>query len=708
LQKLRLNIRCRARRALLAAMVLAPFLALALSREVEAYAGPGAGFAIVTSFLVVFAAVSLAMVYLLTWPVRLLWRLLSGRRAFAAARARRVVILGLDGLDAGLCKHFQEKGKLPNLARLHFRPLATTTPSISPVAWSTFQTGMDPSYHGIFDFLRPARPSYSAEMSSVRITPPPRSLRLGKYRVPLGRPRLRLRRHGVPFWKILGDYGIFSAVLRVPISFPPERFRGVGLSAMCVPDLRGTQGTFTLYSSEEGNRGPEEGGTRVRVRLAGNRVDAELIGPPNPFVEGNPALRMPFVVDVDPGAEKAVLKIDGRKLELVKGTHSDWVKVTFKPGLWVKIRGLVRFCLVETAPAFKLYASPIHFDPERPALPISHPRAYSVYLSKRFGPYATLGLAEDTWALNEGALGEAEFLDGTYRIHEEREAMFFDAIDKVRRGLVVCVFDASDRIQHMFLRSFSPGEQAGVEKDAGPGANAIEEMYRRMDDLVGRTLTRLRRGDVLLVISDHGFRPFRRGINLNKWLREEGYLRLTEGADPGAWFAGVDWRSTRAYALGLTGIYLNRRGREAQGIVGEEEAREIKETLRQKLESLADPARPGDRPVHRVFDSDAIYRGPYRDDSPDLIVGYGDGYRISWAGATGHAGGEVFEENKKAWGGDHCVDPALVPGVIYSSLPLDGAEGAGLADIAPTVLDLFGLEVPPSMKGKALFKEAAQ
>src|SRR5262245_18484963 len=216
-------------------------------RPAEAYAGPGAGFALVTSFLVVLIAVGLAFVTLAAWPFRVAWGVLRGRRAYARARARRVVVLGLDGHDPRLCERFIAAGKLPNLARLHFHRLATTNPAISPVAWSTFQTGMDPSYHGTFDFLRPPRPHYAAEMASVRIAPPPRVLRLGRYRLPLGRPRLRLRRHGVPFWKTLGERGVFSAILRVPIPFPPERFRGVSLSAMSVPDLRGTQGTFTFY-----------------------------------------------------------------------------------------------------------------------------------------------------------------------------------------------------------------------------------------------------------------------------------------------------------------------------------------------------------------------------------------------------------------------------------------------------------------------------
>ncbi|MBN2491785.1 MAG: alkaline phosphatase family protein [Planctomycetes bacterium] len=691
------------RRPLLLAAGVTPALVLALSDPALAYVGPGAGFALVTSFLVVFGAVSLAGIYLAAWPVRLAVRLVLGRRAFRHARIRRLVILGLDGLDAARCGEYLAAGKLPNLAGLHFIPLDTTLPALSPVAWSTFQTGLDPSGHGLFDFLRPARPGYSAELSSVTTTLPPRTLALGRYRIPLGRPRIRLRRRGTPFWHVLGRHGIFSAAIRVPISFPPEKFRGVALSAMCVPDLRGTQGTFTLFAADGAEPARSEGGVRVPVQVTGEEVRAVLTGPPNPLVAGHPALTVPFVVRLDGGDGRATLALQGRTVALERGRHTEWLEVVFRAGLGVKIRGRVRFCLVEGGLRLKLYASPVHLDPERPAQPISQPASYCVYLAKRFGPYATLGLAEDTWALNERAIDEAMFLDGTYRIHLEREAMFFDALTKVRRGLVVCVFDASDRIQHMFTRTLEADHPANRGKETEAYRGVIEDMYRRMDDLVGRTRARLGPDDALLVISDHGFSSFRRGINLNAWLREEGYLVLAPDAEPGVWFAGVDWSKTRAYALGLSGIYLNLAGREARGIVGAEEARALKAELSAKLEALRDPEDAGQTPIRRVFDAASLHHGPYRDEAPDLLIGYGAGYRISWTGATGHAGGPAVEDNTRAWSGDHCVDPALVPGVFFSTLQ-PTVERAHLRDLAPTALDLFGVPVPELLKGVPVFR----
>jgi predicted AlkP superfamily phosphohydrolase/phosphomutase len=225
-----------------------------------------------------------------------------------------------------------------------------------------------------------------------------------------------------------------------------------------------------------------------------------------------------------------------------------------------------------------------------------------------------------------------------------------------------------------------------------------------MDDLVGRTRAALRDGDALIVMSDHGFCSFKRGINWNAWLRDEGYLVLRPDAEPGAWYAGVDWSKTRAYALGLAGIYLNLAGREAAGVVAPADAAALKAEISAKISATRDPEHAENEPVRRVFDAAEIHRGPYVDEAPDLLIGYNDGYRISWTGATGHTDGPVFEDNTKAWSGDHCVDPALVPGVFFSNLAPE-VESAHIKDLAPTALDLFGVEAPPNMRGQAIFRK---
>ncbi len=296
-------------------LLLALVLVLLMPVPAHAYIGPGAGFAVAGSLSAFFVAIGSAFLTFFTWPIRLLRRSLFGWRSLRKARVKRVVILGLDGMDHGLTETMLEEGKLPNLAGLRdegcFKPLGTTVPPLSPVAWSTFQTGVNPGKHNIFDFLTPDLRTYRAKLSSVEIRPPRRSIRLGKYRIPLGKADLRLLRKSRPFWGFLGDYGIFSCVQRVPITFPPEKLRGVLLSAMCVPDLRGTQGMFSYYTTRRRDEGEKIGGEVHHVVREGDKVRAELVGPQNPLREDVGAVRLPFTVTIQ-GPDRAVLEVSAR------------------------------------------------------------------------------------------------------------------------------------------------------------------------------------------------------------------------------------------------------------------------------------------------------------------------------------------------------------------------------------------------------------
>lgn len=669
-----------------------------------AYIGPGAGFALAGSFLAVFAAVSSALLMLMTWPVRLLWRVVFGRRALARSRFRRIVVLGLDGLDYALTERLLAEGKLPHLESLRqqgcFKPLGTTLPPISPVAWSSFQTGTNPGKHNIYDFLTPDLNTYQPKLSSVEIRPPRRWLRFGNYHVPLGKAEVRLLRKSRPFWSLLSDYGIFSSILRVPITFPPEKLRGVLLSAMCVPDLRGTQGMFSYYTTRPRQEVDRTGGQVHTVVRDGSTVRAELIGPENPFRNDRTILKVPFTIIVL-GEDRAVLKIDGNRHELRKGEYTAWIKVRFRVAPGVNVYGVCKFLLLETQPEFGLYVTPINLDPESPAMPVSHPGVYSVYLTKRQGPFATLGLAEDTGALNEQVLSDEQFRQQCLDTDREREAMFFDALDKVPRGLCVVVFDGTDRMQHMFWRDLDEKHPARSKHPVPAGRNAIEDLYRRMDDLVGRTMAKCRGKDTLLmVISDHGFNGFRRGIDLNRWLEENGYLTVQDDRRHEEYLAGIDWSRTRAFAIGLTGIFLNLRGKYAKGIVEPgQEAERLRDEIARRLGTLTDPE-SGASAIKRVYVTAKVYRGPYKDQAPDLIPGYQRGYRVAWETAVGKTTRAVFHDNTKAWSGDHCIDPSLIPGILFCNRPIE-AENPRLLDVGPTILKLFGVPVPEYMDGKA-------
>ena len=396
------------------------------------------------------------------------------------------------------------------------------------------------------------------------------------------------------------------------------------------------------------------------------------------------------------GVAEARLRVGGARVRLRVGEYTPWISLTFRQGRR-RVRGIARFLPLELEPRFRLYVTPINIDPGHPAMPVAWPASFSVYLSRLIGPYATLGLAEDTWGLTAGVLSDEQFERQTLDIHRERERMFFEALRLTRRGVLVCVFDITDRMQHMFMRRM---EEEPVSTD--PAADArIDATYELCDAMLGRLRRRLGRRDLLLVLSDHGFTTFRRCVHVNAWLREQGYLvekEQTEGTSD--YFAHVDWSRTRAYSFGLAGVYLNLRGREAQGIVESgAQADALKRELAAKLAELNDSA-TGERAVRTVYDGAAVYTGPYTQRAPDLVVGWHSGYRHSWDTAVGGTAGAVFSDNDSKWCGDHCVDRLEVPGVLFSNRRLVfGAGGPHLADVAPTLLKLWNLPVPGYMDG---------
>jgi predicted AlkP superfamily phosphohydrolase/phosphomutase len=696
----------RRRRLLNLPALLAVFaLGVLFPLRSEAYAGPGAGFAVLSSFWTLFVAFLYSAYALLTWPFRYLFRALRRRQAYGKAQIKRAVILGFDGMDPELADRFIGEGKLPNLAKLGeqgtFRKLRTTFPAISPVAWSTFMTGVNPGKHNIYDFLARDLNNYLPFLSSAEIRGPKRSLKIGKYTVPLGKPQIKGMRRGTPFWHWLGKAGIFCSVIRVPVTFPPEKFPGVLLSGMCVPDLKGSQGTFCFCTTRSATDKFREGGVRVPVKRDGLTCHSYIPGPEDPLGGGSGnELRVEFDIRPEASRNQARVTVDSESFTLKVGEYSEWIPVKFKAGLGFSARGICRFYLKEVSPEIEVYVTPVNIDPGRPDLPISHPVTYSIYLAKLFGPYATLGLAEDTWALNEEVLDDQAFLAQCYANHDDRERMLFDALEKTRQGLCACVFDTTDRVQHMFWRYLEEDHPAArkVPRDQRP--NLIEDLYCRMDALVGRVMQQIDDDTLLLVVSDHGFKSFARCVNLNAWLHQNGYLALKPGkSESGDWFEDVDWSRTRAYTMGLNGLYLNLKGRERRGVIEPgEEAEALKAELRTRLDGLIDPS-SGRTGITGVFDCDAMYAGPYVDNAPDLIVGYGAGFRASWDSVMGKITRQIFEDNLKAWSGDHCIDPRLVPGVLFSNRKIAEEEPA-IVDVAPTILKLFGLGLPAHLDGK--------
>lgn len=592
-----------------------------------------------------------------------------------------------------------ESGDLPHLAMLRdqggFSRVATTRPAQTPVAWSTFATGVNPGGHGVFDFIRRNPATYLPELALNRYEQknaflPPRVVNL---------------RRGAPVWDSLTAAGRGATILRCPCTYPPDRVRGAMLSGLGTPDLRGGLGTPAYYTTEPGVE-PRESERVITLDHAPAEVyKTHLIGPRDPKTGGDVA--HPLLIKVDRANRKVVIESEGtpRALEVSRGAWSDWLRVKFKLGLLQSARGMVRFHLVSCEPDLRLYASPLNFDPAGPLFPISDPPEYAGRLAQRIGLFYTTGMVEDHTGLNNERIDEDAFLDQCAIAWRDREAMMLDELAVHDDGLFYCLFDTPDRIQHMFWRYGEPDHPAhrGRAVDARY-QGVIDDCYRRADDAVGRALEFADPETLVIVLSDHGFSSFQRGVHLNTWLRDNGFLALKGGVEPGPeagdMLQGVDWDRTRAYALGLGGIYLNCKGREANGIVDQGEVEGLKSAIARGLGGLVDPDR-GREAVRGVVARERAYHGPFVHEAPDLIVDFAAGYRVSWSSSLGGTAAGWFEDNVKKWSGDHIIDPALVPGVLFMNQPFRG-ENPRLEDLAPTILDALGLAKGSAMEGDSL------
>ncbi len=645
--------------------------------------------------------------------------LLSCQRAQGASHPRKMIVIGVDGLDPDLLTKFMADGKMPNFAKLaaqgSFRRLTTSIPPQSPVAWSNLITGLNAGGHGIFDFIHRDPKTLDPYFSTSKVEGPAHTFNLGKWVIPLGSGSAEQLRHGAAFWEILDQNHIHNFIYRIPANFPPIDAKGKTLSGMGTPDLRGTYGTFTFYTDDATAAvGAVEGGEIVQVEVKNNRVATNLLGPNNTFLKDAPPATEPFTVDVDPLEPVARIDLQGQKFVLKEGEWTGWLPVEFQlmPVIG-NVKGICRFYLKQAHPRFQLYVSPINIDPENPALPISTPSSYSRELAKEIGEYHTQGIAEDTKARMSDVLDDKEYLEQSHTVLAEHRRAFDAEFPKFHEGLFFFYFSSLDLNAHMMWRLTDPKSPMYDAASAAQYGGALEGFYEQIDQVLGEILPKLDENTTLLVLSDHGFAPYRRSFNLNTWLWNNGYIVRKPDAtgDSSEPFAGVDWSRTRAYGMGLNGLYVNMKGREKNGIVDPAQGDALMREIRDKLLAIHDPKNEGDDPkggdssqvISRIDLASEVYQGPYARTGPDAIIGYNRGYRAGWTTILGAFPADVLEDNANPWSGDHCMDYTKVPGVLLSNRKI-AADAPALTDIAPTILAEYGIAKREEMKGQSVFQ----
>jgi len=621
----------------------------------------------------------------------------------------KVIVLGFDGLDYDLTREMIDSGGLPGLARLAasggFAKLGTTIPPQSPVAWSTFITGLDPGGHGIFDFVHRDPKTMLPYLSTARTEGAERTIGVGRWQLPLSGARVELLRRGQPFWEVLEERGVPTTIIRMPANFPPSGTATRELSGMGTPDLLGTYGTFAFYTSEPYAFADQalSGGVVQRVRVREGVVRATLDGPDNPFLRTPEKVRADLSVYVSAENTHVKLVVGGEERLLAVGEWTDWVPVSFPLVPTQSLRGEIRFFLKGLDPFFELYASPLNIDPLEPAMPVSHPASYAAELADATGRFYTQGMPEDTKGLKTGVLTDAEFLAQARIAGDENRRQYGYVLDNFASGLLFYYFGNVDQVSHMMWRPRDRGHPAYNATTDAPNAQVVEELYRGLDAVVTDTLARLGPNDLLVVMSDHGFTSWRRAFHLNSWLRDNDYLTLRDPNrldDPG-FFANVDWSRTRAYGLGLNGLYVNVKGRERDGVV-EPAAREglVKE-IADKLLATID-SQTATAAITKAYPREQVYQLTGNEDlAPDLIVGYAKGTRGSDESALGGLPRETIVDNTSHWSGDHCMDHEAVPGILLTSRPLR-RPAPTIGSLAAAILADFGIgDFPRASKTRA-------
>lgn len=615
-----------------------------------------------------------------------------------APAGRKVVVLGFDGLDYEVTREMIRSGRLPGLARLAasggFAPLGTTIPPQSPVAWSTFITGLDPGGHGIFDFVHRDPKTMLPYLSTTKTHGAERVLPLGGWQLPLSSGSVELLRRGQPFWEVLEERGVATTIIRMPANFPPSGTATRELSGMGTPDLLGTYGTFAFYTSEPFAYADQtlSGGVVHRVRVRQGVVRAPLEGPDNPFRRTPEKVTAQLNAYIGADNSHVQLVVNDQERLLAVGEWSDWVPVSFDLAPTQALHGQVRFFLKALDPFFELYASPINIDPVAPAMPVSHPNGYASELAAATGRFYTQGMPEDTKALKTGVFTDAQFLEQARIAGDENLRQYGYVLDRFTDGLLFYYFGNVDQVAHMMWRPRDPGHPAYNAGTDAPNAEVVAELYRGLDAVVTETLARLGPEDLLVVMSDHGFTSWRRAFHLNSWLRDHGYLTVIDPSrrnDEG-FFSNVDWSRTRAYALGLNGLYINLQGRERDGIVAAAAREALVQEIGEKLLATIDP-QTGGAAITKVYRREAVYRLTGNEDvAPDLVVGYAKGTRGSDESALGGLTDQVLVDNTSHWSGDHCMDHETVPGILLTNRPLR-RPAPTIGGLAAAILAEFGI-----------------
>ncbi|HEX8186382.1 MAG TPA: alkaline phosphatase family protein [Blastocatellia bacterium] len=271
-------------------------------------------------------------------------------------------------------------------------------------------------------------------------------------------------------------------------------------------------------------------------------------------------------------------------------------------------------------------------------------------------------------------------MDDILKTLERRVATLLHLYDKEPWDLFVGVVTATDRLQHFFMDA--------IEDEGHKYHSAFRDFYRRVDDFLGQITDRLR-DETFLIMSDHGFTPIKRQVYLNRWLVENGYLKLKENARSVEEIAD----GSQAFALDPGRVYINVKGKYPNGAVQQADATGLIQEIKQGLSEISADGEPI---VKHVYERDELFRGPLVASAPDLCVQTIYGFDLK--GAVNKK--ELMD--REIFTGMHTQDDAT----LFINSPRSGLrpDKPHITDVAPTLLNAMGLGTSDGMDGRSMFK----
>ncbi len=578
----------------------------------------------------------------------------------------QTLILGLDAFDPAIFERLSEQGRLPNLSKYAetggYARFTVANPPQSEVSWTSIATGLNPGGHGIFDFVHRNPATYNLFVSLL-----PAQRGFGGTQFASPHTARTIFDHAV-------EQGFPATVLWWPATFPAQLGSPVRtLPGLGTPDIQGRLGVGTIFSSnadlsDEGRKTP----VVTLNRVGQDRYTGQLSGPVRKKRQGVQESRLELQLELT-SDKSARLTIGKHSFELVEGRWSPILELSFKIGFFLSLRALTRVTLTQVRPDVQLYVLPLQLHPLHSPWRYATPPGFVKKIWRACGPFLTLGWPQDTTGLEDRGITDRQFLDLCASILSTREYILMHQLEQFREGILASVFDSLDRIQHMFWRD---------------RPDIVEEWYVKLDGLVGRVeerLAALRKSQTrMVIVSDHGFSNFDYKVHLNRWLVDRGYLVTKKDGQKGS-LQGVDWSQSRAYAIGLNSIYLNLAGREGQGCVQANQKKALLNKLRVDLLAWSGP---DNRPVvQQAWRQSEAFEGPLTAYGPDMVVGFSPGYRASAQTGLGTWEEIALEPNRDHWGGDHCIHPQAVPGVLFSNQDLSNFPHPSYHDIPALTIE---------------------